>query len=115
MARSIRSFLALVFILAGISFLVGSQSSFALFQQIGLGQWLRYAVGLFALSGGMLLFIPSRAVIGSAMATTITLGALLLQAFLALGSPLLTVILAFLAGGSLVHAELEGSVATHRR
>jgi putative oxidoreductase len=114
MARSIRSFLALIFILAGIRFLSGSYSTIMMFQQIGLGEWLRYLAGVFAVSGGMLLLVPSRAVIGSAIATTLSLGALLLQAFLALGSPLFMVILAFLSGGSLVQAQLEQPVATRR-
>lgn len=115
MGRSIRSFLALVFILAGISFLAGSESTLALFQQIGLGDWLRYAAGLLAVSGGMLLLVPARAVVGSAMATGLSLGALMLQAFMALGSPAITVILAFLSGGALIQAQLEGPIATNRQ
>jgi putative oxidoreductase len=114
MARIIRSFLALIFILVGIRFLSGGDSSLMLFQQIGLGEWLRYFAGLFAVSGGMLLLIPSRAVVGSAIATTLSLGALLLQAFLALGSPFFAVLLAFLSGGSLVQAQLEQPVLTRR-
>jgi len=114
MARIIRSFLALIFILAGVGFLAGGGSTLMLFQQIGLGEWLRYFAGLFAVSGGMLLLIPSRAVVGSAIATTLSLGALLLQAFLALGSPFFTVMLAFLSGGALVQAQLEQPVLTRR-
>lgn len=114
MARSIRSFIALIFILAGVRFLFGGDSALMTFQQIGLGEWLRYMAGFSAIFGGMLLLIPSRAVIGSAIATTLSLGALLLHAFLAVGSPFLTVILAFLSGGSLVQAQLEQPVATRR-
>ena len=115
MARSVRSVLALIFILIGISLLSGSESTSGLFQQIGLGAWLRYVTGFFAVSGGMLLLVPSRAVIGSAIATSISLGALLIQAFMAVGSPVLTVLLAFLSGGTLVHAQLDQRIATHRR
>jgi uncharacterized membrane protein len=101
MARSVRSFLALVFILIGIAFLLRSESTLGLFEQIGLGEWLRYVAGFSAISGGILLLFPSRAVVGSAMATAMSLGALLVHAFMALGSPVLTLVLAFLSGGSL--------------
>jgi putative oxidoreductase len=114
MARSIRSFLALIFILAGLRLFVGGDGTFTILQQIGLGEWLRYLAGAVAMSGGMLLLVPSRAVIGSAIATTLSVGALLLQAFLALGSPVFTVILAFLSGGALVQAQIEQPVATRR-
>lgn len=114
MARSIRSSLALIFLLVGITFLVGTDSSVREFQQIGLGVWLRYATGFAALSGGMFLLIPSRAVIGSAIATTLSFGALLLQAFIALGSPFMTIVLAFLSGSVLVQAQLEQPVTTRR-
>ena len=115
MARSIRSLLALIFIVTGVAFLSGTESTRMLFEQIGLGEWLRYMAGFAAISGGMLLLMPSRAVIGSAIATTVTLGALLIQAFMAVGSPLVTVILAFLSGGSLVQAQLDQPIPTHRR
>src|SRR5215471_4376035 len=115
MARVTRSTLALAFILAGMAFLAGTGSILAMFEQIGLGQWLRYAAGFSAISGGLLLLMKSRAVLGSAIATAISLGALLIQSFMALGSPILSVIITFLSGGSLVYAQLEQPVATHRR
>lgn len=115
MARSIRSVLALTFIVAGIASVAGGQSALGMFEQIGLGQWLRYATGFSAISSGLLLLIPAHAVAGAAIATAMSLGALLVQAFLLAGSPTVTVILAFLSGGSLVHAQLDQPVATHRR
>jgi hypothetical protein len=115
MGRSLRSFLALFFLLAGVRFLSGSDSMLTLFQQIGLGDWLRYVSGLSAISGGMLLLVPSRAIVGSAIATSLSLGALLLQAFMALGSPFMTVVLAFLSGSALVQAQLEQPIATQKR
>jgi len=114
MARSIRSFLALTFILMGITFLAGTQPVLRLFEQIGLGDWLRSTAGVFGIISGMLLLIPSRAVIGSSIATAMSLIALLIQAFLAVGSPIITVILAFLSGGSLVQAQLTQPIRTRR-
>lgn len=115
MTRSIRSTLALAFIVTGIAVLAGAQTPLALFDQIGLGQWLRYLTGFAAVSGGLLLFMPSRAVLGSAIATVISLGALLVQSFMAVGSPVLMAILAFLSGGSLVQAQLDQPVTIRRR
>lgn len=115
MARSIRSILALVFLLIGVAFLSGSGSTLGIFEQIGLGEWLRYVAGFSAIFGGLLLLIPSWAVMGSAVATVMSLGALLIQAFMAVGSPALTLILAFLSGGALVQAQLAEPVITHRR
>ena len=114
MARSIRSSLGLIFILSGIVFLGGTEWALGLFDQIGLGQWLRYAAGFSALCAGLLLLIKSRAVLGSAIATAVSLGALLIQSFLAFGNPIFSVIIAFLSGGSLVQAELEAPVTTRR-
>jgi putative oxidoreductase len=114
MARSIRSTLGLLFILTGMVFLAGTDSAVALFDQIGLGQWLRYAAGFSALSGGLLLLVRSHAILGSAIATAMSLGALLIQAFLAFGNPIISLIIAFLSGGALVQAELDQPVTTRR-
>lgn len=115
MARSIRSALALIFILAGIRFFRGGESIAPMFQQIGLGEWLRYGAAFCALSGGALLLIPSRAVLGSAIVTVMTLGALMIQAFMAIGNPAPTIVLVLLAGGSLVQAQLAEPVTIQKR
>lgn len=115
MTRSIRTFLALVFVVAGAAFLLGSGHTVDLFDQIGLGQWLRFVAGCLALWGGVLLLIPSRVALGSGLVTSLSLGALLIQAFISVGIPALTVILAFLSGTSLVQAQLEQPIRTRKR
>lgn len=114
MTRSIRTFLAVVFIAAGAAFLLGAGHTLDLFEQIGLGQWLRLLTGFLALWSGFLLLIPSRVALGSVFATALSLGALLIQAFIAVGTPALTVILAVLSGTSLVQAELDQPVNTRK-
>ncbi|HEY6251522.1 MAG TPA: DoxX family protein [Candidatus Angelobacter sp.] len=115
MARSIRTFLALLFVVAGGAFLLGTGQTVDLFEQIGLGQWLRFVTGFLALWGGVLLLIPSRVALGSGVATALSLGALLIQAFLPVGTPSLTIVVTFLSGISLVQAQLEQPVHTRKR
>lgn len=115
MARSIRTFLGLVFIVAGGAFLLGAGQTVDLFDQIGLGQWLRLASGFLAAWGGILLLIPSRGALGSGFATALSLGALLIQAFMPIGTPGLTLVITFLSGISLVQTQLEEPIRTRKR
>ena len=105
----------MVFVVAGLTGLAGMAGSIQLFDHVGLGQWLRYCSGLLALSGGILLLIPSGAIAGSAIATVVTLGALLLQMFMEAASTVPALLLALLSGVSLVQAQLDQPVATRRR
>ena len=52
---------------------------------------------------------------GSAIATVVTLGALLLQMFMEAASTVPALLLALLSGVSLVQAQLDQPVATRRR
>lgn len=114
MTRSIRIFLAFIFGAVGLAFLLGTGQTVDLFEQIGLGQWLRYGTGLLAVWGAILLTIPSRAILGSAIATAVSLGAMLIEAFTAIGTPVLTIVLAFFSGFSLVQAQLDAPIRTRR-
>ena len=115
MTRSIRTALALIFAIAGGAFLLGAGQTVDLFDQIGMGQWLRFVAGFLALWGGILLLIPSRSALGSGLATALSLGALLIQAFMPIGTPGLTLVITFLSGLSLVQAQLEQPIATHHK
>src|SRR5215469_16990210 len=106
MTRGIRTFLALLFVVAGGAFLLGSGHTVDVFEQIGLGQWLRFVAGFLSLWGGALLLIPSRVALGSGVVTALSLGALLIQAFMPVGTPGLTIVVTFLSGISLVQAQL---------
>ena len=51
--------LALMFVVAsGAPKLFGEATAVAMFQQIGLGQWFRYLVGVLEVAGGIGLLIP---------------------------------------------------------
>jgi len=115
MARNIRTLLAIIFAVAGLNLLLGTGQVVDLFEQIGLGQGLRFVSGFLAFSSGILLLIPARAVVGSAIATAVSLGALLIQAFLSVGTPAATVIVAVLSGISLVQAQLDAPISTRKR
>ena len=115
MARNLRTLLAIIFAVAGLNLLLGTGQVVDLFEQIGLGQGLRFVSGFLALWSGILLLIPARAVVGSAIATAVSLGALLIQAFLSVGTPAATVIVAVLSGISLVQAQLDAPISTRKR
>jgi len=115
MARNIRTLLAIIFGVTGLNLLLGTGQVIDLFEQIGLGQGLRFVSGFLALWSGILLLIPARAVVGSAIATAVSLGALLIQAFLSVGTPAATVIVAVLSGISLVQAQLDAPISTRKR
>lgn len=51
--------MALVFVAAGGTKLGGAASMVALFEAVGVGQWLRYTVGSLEVVGGVLLAFPS--------------------------------------------------------
>ena len=115
MTRSIRTALALIFAAAGGAFLLGTGQTIDLFNQIGLGQWLRFVTGFLALWGGILMLVPSRVALGSGLTTGLSVGALLIQAFMPIGTPILTLVVTFLSGISLVQAQLEQPIATHHK
>ena len=115
MTRSIRTALAIIFAAAGAAFLLGSFQTVDLFNQIGLGQWLRFVTGFLALWGGILMLIPSRVALGSGLTTVLSVGALLIQAFMPIGTPGLTLAVTLLSGVSLVQAQLEQPITTHHK
>jgi uncharacterized membrane protein YphA (DoxX/SURF4 family) len=51
------------------------------FDQIGLGQWFRYATGVLQVGGSLLLFVPRVAWIGAAILACTMLGAVLVDIF----------------------------------
>lgn len=57
--------LALMFLMAGVSKLIGTPAMVSLFDAVGLGQWLRYVTGAIEVSSAVALLIPSAAVFGA--------------------------------------------------
>jgi len=73
----LRTLLTLAFIGAGGAKLVGVEMMVATFDQVGLGQWLRYLTGLIEVAGVVLLWVPRKLIIGAAVLGGTMVGAVL--------------------------------------
>jgi uncharacterized membrane protein YphA (DoxX/SURF4 family) len=73
--RILRWSLVLVFVGAGVSKLVGVPSVVTLFALVGLGQWFRYAVGIYELVGAALVASSRTTVAGAAALSALMVGA----------------------------------------
>jgi uncharacterized membrane protein YphA (DoxX/SURF4 family) len=60
---------------------------YRIFEQIGLGQWFRYATGVIQMAGGILMLFRRSLVFGAALLACTMVGAACVDLFL-LGSPL---------------------------
>jgi uncharacterized membrane protein YphA (DoxX/SURF4 family) len=77
---------ALLFFFIGLS-KFGRQSRWiTTFEQIGFGQWLRYATGILQLAGGVMVLVPRTFLLGIMMLAVTMLGAMIAWVFL-LGAP----------------------------
>ena len=66
---------ALAFVATGSGKLLGSADMIALFDAVGIGQWLRYVTGLLEVLGAVLLIVPSTAAFGSVLLACVMAGA----------------------------------------
>ncbi len=73
--RLLRWSLALFFVGAGAAKLIGVPAAVSLFAKVGLGQWFRYAVGLYELVGAALLAYRRTTVAGTIALSALMLGA----------------------------------------
>ncbi len=76
----LKGLVALVFIAAAVSKLVGAPMMVADFKLIGLGQGFRLFTGLVEIGGAALLLIPRTSPVGAALLFCISFGALIAQA-----------------------------------
>lgn len=67
----------LAFVVAGGSKLAGDEQLVLMFDQIGVGQWFRYVTGLIEVIGGVLLFVPGRAIYGAGLLICTMVGAII--------------------------------------
>jgi len=74
--------LAVMFLLAGGSKLVGVPAMVSLFDAIGWGQWFRYVTGVIEVISGIALLIPSAAIFGAMLLIPTMLGAAAVNLFL---------------------------------
>jgi len=70
-----RVLLAALFLYASVLKLSGAQMEIDIFDQVGLGQWLRYATGLAELVGGIALLVPAVSAFGALLLLAVDIGA----------------------------------------
>jgi len=84
---------AAAFLMAGATKLAGAEVHVAMFEKIGLGQWLRYFTGSLEVISAVLLLLPKTAGIGAALLTATMAGAVATHLFIIGGSPLPAIML----------------------
>jgi len=66
---------ALAFIAAGSGKLLGTPDMVAVFDAVGIGQWLRYVTGALEVVGALLLIVPGKTTFGAVLLACIMAGA----------------------------------------
>lgn len=92
-----RAALALVFLGAGASKLVGEPAMVTMFDAIGAGQWLRYAVGALEVAGAVGVLVPRLSALAAAGLALLMVGATATNLTILGTSPALTLVLLVLA------------------
>lgn len=64
----------IVFLITGISKIVGTENMMTLFIKIGLGEWFRYLTGSLEVIGALLILFPRSAFWGGFMLASLTIG-----------------------------------------
>jgi len=85
--------LAGMFLLAGGSKLAGAPAMIALFDDVGVGQWLRYVTGLIEVGSAGALMVPAIAPFAAIALVATMSGAVLTHLFIVGGSPIVPVVL----------------------
>ena len=107
-AWTLQILLALFFIVfEALPKLTGDAKFVEIFDMVGLGQWLRYFVGVAELAGGIGLLIPRLAGLAALGLSCITVGAVITQLFV-LGAQALALIPAFFTAILLLVVWLRG-------
>jgi putative oxidoreductase len=83
-----RTGVALAFVWIGASKFYAESPWIRTFEQIGFGQWLRYATGVMQVTGGLLLLSRRTAGAGAAVAGCTMGGAIAAQLFILHGGPI---------------------------
>jgi putative oxidoreductase len=94
--RSGELLLSVIFLCGGLAKLIAWPSMVTLFAAVGMGQWLRIAVGIAEVTGAVLMAWPSTSWLAAIELTGVLAGAIATNVFILHDSPLLP--LATLAG-----------------
>lgn len=79
---ALRALLTLAFVGAGGAKLFGVEMMVATYETIGLGQWFRYLTAIVEIGGAILLWLPNRQALGSALLGATMVGAVLTHWFI---------------------------------
>ena len=85
--------LAGMFLFAGGLKLTGAPELVALFDAIGIGQWLRYVTGSIEVISAVALLVPASAAFGALLLIPTMVGAVVTHLFIVGGSPVLATVL----------------------
>jgi uncharacterized membrane protein YphA (DoxX/SURF4 family) len=103
---ALRLLLAVVFLTIGASNLLGAHKMVELFDQIGLGQWLRYFTGTLQVLGGIFVLIPIFSGLGSLILTVVMVGASLFVATGVPGNAFVAIVLLLCTSASFLQTQL---------
>ncbi len=79
---AVKALITLAFVAAGLAKLAGVEDMVAVFDAVGVGQWLRYVTAIFEISGAVLLWIPGKQLYGAGLLTVTMSGAVLSHLFI---------------------------------
>lgn len=95
---ALQGLLGVLFVQFGVRKWAGGEAITASYEEIGAGQWLRYATGTTEILGGLaLLYLPLAGLAAAALAVQMAGAALTQVAFVEDGSPVLPIVLGVLA------------------
>lgn len=95
---AVRVLLAVQFAAAGMMKLAGVEVMVQMFDDIGVGQWLRYTVGAIEVAAAVGLLVPVAAGAAAVVVIGIMLGAIVTRLAVLGGPPVLEVVIIVLAG-----------------
>jgi putative oxidoreductase len=95
---SLQIILAMIFLTVGMAKISGVQSSVDLFQSVGMGQWLRYLVGMVEVACSVLLLFGPYASFGAGVLMIVMAGAVMSHLWLIGGSVAPAMALGLIAG-----------------
>jgi len=79
---AIKALITLAFVAAGLAKFAGVEDMVAVFDAVGVGQWLRYVTAIFEIGGAVLLWIPGKQFYGAGLLAATMTGAVLSHLFI---------------------------------
>jgi putative oxidoreductase len=73
---TLQALVGLAFVAAGSPKLAGSPAMIALFDAVGIGQWLRYVTGSLEVVGALLLVVPGKTAFAAVLLACVLAGAI---------------------------------------